>query len=240
MARYYGVFPSFAVQSAAAPTSTIAPDSIGSIFGSNLAPRTEQALSAVLPTTLAGVTVTVKDAFGAERSAPLMYVSPNQINFVLPAATLPGAATFTVKNGSSTTTGVKMVQRVSPSLFTMNGAGSGVAAATALRAPQLTPVTVFSCQSSGCTSAPIDLDATSTVHLALYGTGLRSRSALANVKATVNGKEVPVLYAGPQSEYPGLDQVNITLPPSLRGSGEASLVLTMDGQSTNPVTINIR
>ncbi|PYT17240.1 MAG: hypothetical protein DMG59_07925, partial [Acidobacteria bacterium] len=51
---------------------------------------------------------------------------------------------------------------------------------------------------------------------------------------------VPVLYAGPQPNYAGLDQVNVGLSLSLRGAGESNVVLTVDGKSSNTVTINIK
>ena len=76
--------------------------------------------------------------------------------------------------------------------------------------------------------------------LNLYGTGIRGRSSLSGVTATVGGVPVAVLYAGAQSEYVGLDQVNITLPPSLAGMGDAEIRLTVDGQLANTVSVNLR
>jgi uncharacterized protein (TIGR03437 family) len=60
------------------------------------------------------------------------------------------------------------------------------------------------------------------------------------VTATTNGVSVPVLYAGPAPDFIGLDQVNTGLPLTLRGSGEVNVVLTVDGQSSNAVTIRIQ
>ena len=76
--------------------------------------------------------------------------------------------------------------------------------------------------------------------MSFYGTGIRNRSSLANVTVTINGVSVPVLYAGPAPNYVGLDQVNVGLLLALRGSGEANVVLTADGQTSNVVTINVR
>jgi uncharacterized protein (TIGR03437 family) len=39
-----------------------------------------------------------------------------------------------------------------------------------------------------------------------YGTGIQGRSSLNNVAASVNGVPAQVLYAGPQTQFPGLDQ----------------------------------
>ena len=57
---------------------------------------------------------------------------------------------------------------------------------------------------------------------------------------TINGVSVPVLYAGPQPEFAGLDQVNVALTLNLRGSGETTVVLVVDGQKSNSVTVNVR
>ena len=75
--------------------------------------------------------------------------------------------------------------------------------------------------------------------VALYGTGIRGRSSLQAVTCTIAGIPVPVLFAGAQGGYPGLDQVNVSLPSSLAGLGEASVVLTVDGVSTAPLLISI-
>jgi uncharacterized protein (TIGR03437 family) len=76
--------------------------------------------------------------------------------------------------------------------------------------------------------------------VSFYGTGIRNRSSLANVAVTINGIGVPVLYAGPAPDYTGLDQVNASLIPGLRGGGESNVILTVDGQAANTVTINVQ
>ena len=80
--------------------------------------------------------------------------------------------------------------------------------------------------------------------LVLYGTGLRNLSSVANVTAAVfnanGGTNVPVAYAGAQPSFDGLDQVNLTLPVNLSGSGAVNIVLTVDGQTSNVVTIDIQ
>jgi uncharacterized protein (TIGR03437 family) len=239
MARYYGVVPPVALQSAAAPNAAVTPESIASIFGSNLSAITQPANIQPPPQSLGGVTLTVTDSTGAARVAPLMYVSPTQINFVVPSGSATGLATFATANAST----FGIIQPVAPTLFSMSGDGRGVAAADAIAvqgSSQQTSVPVFQCSTSGCVSTPIQLSANQTVYLILYGTGIRNRSSLANVTANIGGTNVLVLYAGPQPSFEGLDQVNVTLPASLSGSGEINVVLTVDGQTANPVTVNIR
>ena len=245
MARYYGVASALSVQSAAAPNAAVSPESIASIYGSNFGSVTQAAGVQPPPLSLGGITLTVTDSAGTRRSAPLMYVSPTQINFVVPALTESGTATFTIVNGSAAPpTATATVQAVAPTLFSMSGDGKGVAAASAISVqaanPTLqSPVPVFQCSSSGCVSTPIDVGVDTPVILTLYGTGIRNRSSLSNVSVTINGINTPVQYAGPQPSFEGLDQVNVTLPLGLSGSGEVNVMLTVDGQIANIVTINV-
>ena len=51
---------------------------------------------------------------------------------------------------------------------------------------------------------------------------------------------VPVLYTGPTPNLDGLDQVNSSLPLSLRGSGLSMVAVTVDGQASNTVMIDIQ
>jgi uncharacterized protein (TIGR03437 family) len=76
-------------------------------------------------------------------------------------------------------------------------------------------------------------------YLILYGTGIRGRSALSNVTATINGTPVQVLYAGPQGSYSGLDQVNIAVPSALRGVTGAQVIVTVDEVAANAVAVDI-
>ncbi|HZT29868.1 MAG TPA: hypothetical protein VFA33_08300 [Bryobacteraceae bacterium] len=246
MARYYELRPAFVVQPAAAPLGAVAPDSLASIYGSNLAGQPGQAGGLPLPLSLGGVSLTVQDAAGTARSAALLYVSPGQINFLVPHGTAPGLATFTVGGaGGPALYATAMVRNVAPALFTMNGNGSGVAAATAIRTNAGNPrlqasVQVFQCGGGRCAVTPIDVGLDTPVFLSLYGTGIRNRSSLAGVQVTIAGQNVPVLYAGPQPDFPGLDQVNVGLTLGLRGSGTASVVLTVDGQAANTVSIALQ
>jgi len=237
MSRYYGVITSMTVQSAASTSSAVAPDSLASLYGTNLASSTAQASMLPLPTTLGGVSVTVTDVTGTARLAPLVYVSSGQINFQIPDGTAPGAAQITVNNASTT----EAIQNVAPTLFTINSAGTGTVAATAIQVqPGNTqiPIPVFTCTSSVCSATPVNVTAGAT-YLTLYGTGIRNRSSLSNVQLSVNGTALPVTFAGPQGTFAGLDQVNILLPSTLAGSGVANLMLTVDGQNSNVVTIDI-
>src|ERR1017187_3573495 len=246
MARYYGVINGGSgIQSAAAPSSSIAPGSLASLYGQNLAVAIAQPGSLPLPIFLGGVTLAVTDSAGVQRNAPLLYVSPSQINFLVPDNVATGMATFPVGGNTVAQSFTATVRPVAPALFSMSGTGSGVAAALAVAVqagnPQLqSPVPVFQCGSTGCAAEPIDLGVDQPVYVSFYGTGIRNRTSLNNVTLTIHDVSVPALYAGPAPNYSGLDQVNVGLPLVLRGSGEVNVVLTVDGQTSNIVTINVR
>ena len=103
------------------------------------------------------------------------------------------------------------------------------------------PVAALDAAQGRFVSVPIDLGPESDqVFLLLYGTGLRGRSALSAVSARVGGVDAPVLYAGPQNDFQGLDQINLRLPRSLAGRGEVEIVLTADGQTSNAVRVSVK
>jgi uncharacterized protein (TIGR03437 family) len=240
--------PAVTTVSAASYTGTaVAPESIVAGFGQGLAGWTEAASSTPLPLTLAGVNVKVRDAAGAEQLAPLFYVSPAQINYLIPVGTRAGLATVTVTSGGRTVASGKLqIEAVAPSLFSANADGKGVAAALRVRVTSdgsQTSAPVFQCGAAAgsCAATPIDLGAESEqVVLLLFGTGLRWQSGLGAVAATIGGQPAEVLYAGPQGGFVGLDQVNVRLPRSLIGRGQVNVALSVDGKTANTVQVSIR
>jgi uncharacterized protein (TIGR03437 family) len=213
--------------------------SFAAAYGTNLASGAQSA-TPPFPTTLGGVTVSVQDSAGTTRSAPIQTISPTQVNYLVPDGTAPGIATVTI--GSSS--GSAQIDAVGPGLYSMSGDGKGVAAATAAlygAGGTITPVPVFQCGSSGCVSVPMDLgQSTDQLVITLYGTGIRNNTGLSNAVAEVGGARATILYAGAQPQYPGLDQVNLVIPRSLAAAGEVPVVLTIDGQTANVVSVNLK
>jgi uncharacterized protein (TIGR03437 family) len=220
-----------------------AAEEIVSGFGTNLATTAVGATRTPLPTTLGGTTVKVLDSAGTERLAPLFYVSPTQINFQIPPGTALGAATITVTAGSVTNTGRITIGNVAPGLFSVDATGKGFAAAEALRirsdsSSSVEPIARFDSGQGKFVGVPVNLNTSDQMFLQLYGTGIRQRSNLTNVSATIGGVAVSVLYAGSQNGYEGLDQVNLTLPRNLPG-GELDIVLKVDGITANTIKVPI-
>jgi uncharacterized protein (TIGR03437 family) len=226
----------------------LAPASIVSTFGANLADQTMAAPSAALPTNLNNTTVSVTDAKGVARPASVYFVSAGQVNFVVPDSTSPGPAVFTVTNADGTQSlGTVDIAPVSPAFYTMNQNGLGVVAGYVQVVPASGPTTyepVYNCPGAGapCTTKPIDVSNPSNqYYLEMYGTGFRGRSSLQSVSLTIGNQIVPaVLYAGAQDQYEGFDQINAQLPNSLAGAGVVNIVATVDGAASNAVQIQLQ
>lgn len=226
--------------------ATLAAEEIAAAFGSNLATATSVATSQPLPTTLGGASLKVRDSQGVERLAPLFFVSPNQINFQVPPGTANGTATLTVvKNSVTAATTNVPVANVAPGLFAADASGRGLAAANLLRitgsnAQTYEPIGRYDTQQNKFVPVPVDLGpVTDQVFLILYGTGLRKRSNLSAVSATIGGIPAEVGFVGAQGGYLGLDQVNLRLPRNL-SAGEQDVVLIVDGQPANTVRVSIK
>lgn len=228
-------------------TGRLAADSIVALFGSGLSDLSQSAPGTVLPLSLAGVSVFIRDQLGNEHAAPLFFASPGQINIQIPPAVALGPGNvFVVNRGSFQSTGPMEIAKVSPGLFAADSTGKGVAAALVLRVKAngeqtYEPIARFDQATMAFAALPIEVgDSAEEVYLALFGTGFRHRMDSGNVTATVGGEAVEVLYAGEQSEYPGVDQCNLRLPKSLAGRGIVNVNLTVDQIVANPVTLWIK
>lgn len=198
-----------------------------------------------LPTTLGGTTVTVRDAGSITRNATLFFVSPNQVNYLLPTGMANGTATVTFTNGSTVSTGTITVATVKPGIFTVNQQGTGYAAAQIQRVRN--GVTLgFEDVATGPTANPVAVpiewkDPNDQLYLTLYTTGLRNRSQQSNVLVTVKGASQMVVYAAAHPDYAGLDQVSVLLDRNtLAGSGDVNVILTADGVAANTVRVNFK
>lgn len=221
---------------------SLAPGMIASGFGSALAPALEVAGAGPLPLSLGGTRVEIIDALGVEHRAPLFFVSPTQINFLIPASVSRGVALIrAITAQGARIEGTIQIARAAPGLYTARANGVGIAAAFALRIDgdgTRTQSLIFDPATGS--GVPINVSRPdSQVYLLLFGTGIRGYTS--GVAARIGSESIPILGAVPQGEFEGLDQVNIgPLPASLAGQGEVDLVLTVAGQSANPVQVRIQ
>jgi uncharacterized protein (TIGR03437 family) len=205
-----------------APTP-LAPDSIVTAFGTNLAGSDPSA-----------TTVTVTDSSGTSRMASLFYVSLGQVNYQMPPGTATGNAKVTIASPAGTSSANVWVTAVGPAFFLANST-TGLAAGAAVRVSPdgtQTPIDI---------SQPIDLgNPGDQVVLTLYATGLRHFSSMANVKVQIGDTNAALQYAGPQGSFIGLDQVNVVIPPTLGGKGLTDVDLIVDGVQALPATLTIK
>jgi uncharacterized protein (TIGR03437 family) len=217
-----------AVTDAAGYNSTVAPEGIAALFGTNLATITAGS-PAILPNAIDGTTVYVNGT-----PAPLFFVSPAQINFQIPENTIPGPATVIVRNNAGALARATInVAALSPGIFTRLANGRGAPAAVASTDNGQTYALVM----SNADGTPVELQ---TGHIAvLFGTGMRFRS-MPEVTASAAGVTLTPAYVGAQGTLIGLDQINLVIPPAMAGKGETDLVFTIDGKNTNPIRIKVR
>jgi uncharacterized protein (TIGR03437 family) len=244
----FAITPSLASVSAASfSAAAVAPESIIAAFGADLATRTLAAPTLPLPTVLAGTRVMVKDGAGAERAAPIFFVSTGQVNYLIPPGTAAGSAIATLSNeNGKLSIGLLNVASVAPGHFAANANGQGVAAAVVLRtcgaAQTFEPVAQFDAATGRFVAAPIDLGSEGDqVILLLFGTGIRNRSALSAVTCQTGESAAQVSFASEAPGFVGLDQVNAgPLSRSLAGRGEVDVALTVEGKMANLVRIAIK
>ena len=176
---------------------------------------------------MAGTSVTVNGL-----PAQLLYVSPEQLNFVIPAEVKPGIASVLVSNSFGTfALGHIPIADAAPAIFTADASGRGDAAAVAT--------------ADGVTyqSSPFALTVNGQPnYLLLFGTGLRRAE---RVSVTIGGVAAQVLYAGAQGQYVGLDQLNIELPASLAEKlsnvpSRVEIVVAVNGVEANRTSVWLR
>src|SRR5262249_47658227 len=148
-------------------------------------------------------------------AARLLYVSPGQINFLMPGglASADGVS-FTVNNNGLVSSGKVKLVNASPGVFTVNGGGTGTAAASC----GMVVDNVFQFSNQPCA---VSTDTTSG-YLIIFGTGWRNSTTT----VTVGGTALTPAFAGPQGVFAGLDQINVVLPASLAGMGELDMTVT--------------
>jgi uncharacterized protein (TIGR03437 family) len=240
------------VNAASFKAGVLAPDSLVTVFGSDLAVVTQT--SVVPVTSLGGTTVQVRDSLGAVFPANLTFVSPTQISYLMPSGLASGTATITTINGQGLeTSSTTQLAPVAPGLFAADASGRGVAAGLVLRVKAdqsqvFEPLARFEPSQNRFVAVPIDLSAADeSVYLVLFGTGYRWRSGLGAVTAQMfdaSGAAIntplSVTYAGPQTNTSGLDQLNIALPRALSGKGDCEINIVVDGKAANPLRIRIK
>ncbi|MCG3159175.1 MAG: hypothetical protein JMDDDDMK_00161 [Acidobacteria bacterium] len=229
------VAPAASVNAAAFATADAAkyglnqatPEAIVAGFGTKLASQTVVATTQPLPVSLDGTSVYVNGV-----AARLFFVSPSQINYLVPVGTLLGtAAIVVVAKDGTVSQGQLNVSQSSPGIFTSNSAGNGAPAAVAS-----TDGANFTILMGNPDGTPREISAGNFV--SLFGTGFRFASTAMAMK--IGSTDVTPLGFAAQGQFDGLDQVNVQVPASMAGAGEVNLTFTIDGKTSNAVRLKIK
>ena len=228
-------------------------DSIVAIFGNGMSRTTSAAAALPLPIELGGVSVSVDG-----KPAGLFFVSPNQLNILVPAGLQPGKAQIAIElNDEVIALGVLTLNEVAPSLFSADASGKGTPAGVALRTKSNGQQSYEAlARFEGGKAVPVVITRRNgeSVFLLLFGGGIHtaentdgntSNGVAENVTVTISGVNVPVTFAGRAPGFAGLDQLNIQLTAAVPAGDNLPLVVKVyDGNgnllSANTVTISVQ
>ena len=228
----------------AASLESNAPVGVGSfisIFGSNLAPQATLAGALPLPNVLGGIHVLM----GGEL-LPLDYAGNGQINAIVPYDLQVNSTQQLIVqlNNSYSLPQAVTVGSAQPAVFSQNQSGTGPGVIVVVKpdgtqfetgpsAPASAgDALVIYCTGLGGVSPPVPAGAAASL------TQLSKTDD--PVTVTVGGQSATVLFAGLAPGFAGLYQVNVTVPAGIAATPSAPVVLTVDGQSSVPVTVAIK
>jgi len=215
----------------------LAPGSIASVFGSNLAAAALSADSLPLPTRLGETSIN----FNGTLPAPLFYVSPQQANLQVPwELTGQKEASVSVTTGGGISAPVKVsLADAAPGLFSLRQSGNGqgvvldsryqlVDAANPARPGDT--VQIFATGLGPVSNRPASGVASPAAPVA---------STLATPTVNIGGAAAPVVFSGLTPGYVGLYQVNAQVPAEASVGNGSPLVLTIGGAASNLVSLAI-
>jgi uncharacterized protein (TIGR03437 family) len=214
--------------------TALAPGGLIAIFGNLLADDTISASSIPLPTTLGNAQVII-----AGQPAPLLFVSPGQINAVVPFSlntnttqslliqrdlTLSSPVPINVADGQPA---VFLNPSAIPYVFAYRGTAPAFLVTPSTPA-QAGDVLLFYCAGLGVTNPPVADGVASPSSPLAY--------TQSSVTVTIGGQNANVIFAGLTPTLVGLYQVNLTMPAGVTPGNAVPVLLTVAGQ-TSPAAI---
>ncbi|MFN7926311.1 MAG: hypothetical protein U0Q16_39800 [Bryobacteraceae bacterium] len=218
------------------PHYGIAPSSIFVVTGANLADPADLVLqssaSPGLPLTLNGASLSVTVG-GVTTRPPIYYTSPAQIAAVLPANTPAGTGTLSLThNGSTANTAITVVSNAL-GFNTYNGsavATDAITGALISYSNSASPGQILVFWTTGLGADPSDSDTTYTSTPHSVGVPLR---------LFIGGVEAAISYQG-SAGYPGVNQINATIPASVPNGCFVSVVAVIGGVANHSTTLPIQ
>lgn len=222
------------------PGGGIAQGSVFSIFGTGLGPASSPPLTSFpLSTTLGGVSIKVSQG-GTSVSAIPLFVSPGQINAIMPSNAPIGLDSVQVTfNGKAGNFSPVRVAASSVGIFAVNQAGTGPVAAFNFVTQANQPL-----NSNQAAAQPGEV-------VTIYGTGLGPaigadntaptvQNLPINIQISVGGQTAAPLYFGRTSCCAGIDQIIFTVPTTVATGCWVPLYIQTNGAIvSNVVTMAI-
>ena len=205
----------------------LAPGAIAALFGNRFSDATQIAETVPLPTVLHGLSVRLVDSQNDIFSAPLFFISPGQINYLVPDQIALGEARVYVTQGTDLLAqGTLLINNSAPALFTCAANGKGEPAALTTSDGETFFAVADHASRAIKTAQPPQF-------LLLFGTGFRYAERL---YVKLGQAELKPVYVGAQGVLAGLDQINLVLPPDLP-PGLLNLQIISDGYASNQVQV---
>lgn len=216
-------YPPPAIANPASGQPTAAPGALLSIFGTNLVPAPPQTLSGnPLPFAAGSVTATVNG-----QAAPLLYVSPSQVNLQIPYEVGSGPAMLGIVDNGQVTTALQF--QVAPSAPAIYTDGNGNLAGN----PSLKAGGVATLYLNGAG------DVTPALGTAYLAPAKTTITPFLPLSVTVGGIPAIVQFEGLAPSTVGTAQVNFYVPASL-ASGPQPVVVTVGGAASPPVNVTVQ
>jgi len=213
--------------------TTVAPGGLITIYGTNLV-KSRATLNGwqgrIIPNALNGTSVTI-----GGKTAPLLYVSPTQINAQVPLDVPAGTQQVVVKSvvGAGASFAVT-VAPVAPSIFFSPVAAvqksSDFSLVSAANPAKAGDVLIVYCTGLGDTTGGLTSGA-----LTPASGQLATKTV---VTATIGGKDATVVGAAASPGFVGLYQVAVTVPAGVTGS--SAIVLKQGTATSNAVSIPVQ
>ena len=228
------------VSAATFAAGPVASNSWVTAYGTNLGVTTRSwsdsdFINGALPTSLDGVSV-VLTVFGAPRLAYVGYVSPTQVNFLMPSDAAATAYQVQVRNSAGITTALPLtVQANAPQLLTLDGKFA------------------WGTHSNGSALGTGGTPAAPGETIILYGTGCgpttpalipsqtpASAVPLATLPtATIGGADATVVSGTVLSGSPGVYQFRVQVPASIP-NGDQPIVMTLGTATSAPALLTVQ
>ena len=197
-------------------TQTASPGMLMAVFGTQLANTTQSTPGLPLTTSLAGVSATVNGW-----PAPLLYVSPTQINLQVPYEAGAGPATLGINNNG----------QIGGYLFNVTPSAPGIVNTT-ITTKSGAFATVYVTGYGDVNQSIPDGNAVAK------GTPVASLpSALLPLSATIGGQPALIQFAGITPGVIGLMQINLVVPQVAPGT--QPVVITIGGVPSPPLNITV-